>query len=135
MRDRQKLMFVLALAALCGGYPVSQAAAPASNDQVERLGFYVGNWAEAGKMRAAPTGEFVPLTGHETCKWLKGNFAVQCDETVDSEAGSSVATYLLGYDAIAQHYFVFGTDDGGNILSGDGRVEGDEWTWTVQVND
>ena len=86
-------------------------------------------------MRAEPTGDFVPLTGHETCKWLKGDFVVQCDETVDSKAGSSVATYLLGYDAIAEHYIVFGIDDGGNILSGDGRLEGDQWTWAIQVND
>ena len=86
-------------------------------------------------MRAEPTGEFVPLTGHETCKWLKGDFVVQCDETVDSKAGSSVATYLLGYNAIAKQYFVFGTDDGGNILSGDGRLEGDQWTWSTQIND
>jgi hypothetical protein len=134
MRDRRTLMYVLTLAAL-GWHPLSQAAAPASTDQVERLGFYVGNWAEEGRMRADPAGEFVPMTGHETCKWLKGNLVVQCDETVNSKAGSSVATYLLGYDAIARHYFVFGTDDGGNILSGDGRLEGDQWTWTVQVND
>ena len=135
MHPQRKPMFLLSLAVLCGGYLVPQPAATAADDPVALLGFYVGHWATTGRMRAAPDGPFVPLSGHETCKWLKGRRAVQCDETIDSKAGSSVASYILGYDAIARHYVVFGIDDGGNILNGDGRLDGERWTWAVRVND
>lgn len=135
MHIQRKLRFLLPLAALCGLYLMPQPRAMGADDPVARLGFYVGHWSETGRMRAAPEGAYLPLTGHETCKWLTGHRAVQCDETVDSKAGSSVASYFLGHDAIAGHYFVFGIDNGGNILSGKGHLDGDRWTWAVQVND
>ena len=135
MRNLRMSMLVLALAVAGCWSLVSQAAGPAASHPAGQLGFYVGHWAETGRMRAETDGKFVALTGHETCKWLKGHHAVQCDETVDSKAGSSVASYFLGYDAIAKRYVVFGIDNGGNILSGDGRLDGGQWTWAVRVND
>lgn len=135
MHIQRNAMLLFSLAALCSGYLIPQSAVIAANDPAAQLGFYVGHWAETGRMRDAPDGSFVPLTGHETCRWLTGRRAVQCDEPVDSKAGSSVASYILGHDVIAGHYVVFGIDDGGNILTGDGRLDGDRWTWTVQVND
>lgn len=105
----------------------SQAAA--RPPEVQRLGFYVGRWSEAGQMRDDPGKPFQAIRGGETCSWAAGGYAVLCEEKTAGPSGGWEGVYILSYDAAGKQYHVYGTEKPGSNMHAVGRVEGVRWVW------
>lgn len=97
--------------------------------EVQRLGFYVGRWSEAGQMRDDPSKPFQAISGTETCSWAAGGYAVVCEEKTAGPGRGWEGVYILSYDAVGKQYHVYGTEKPGNNIHAVGRVDGDRWVW------
>lgn len=109
----------------------SGAQQPARSPELERLGFYVGRWSEAGQMRDDPAKPFLPIAGGETCSWAAGGYAVLCEEKTTGQGGGWEGVYILSYDPTAQRYHVRGTEKAAADMHAVGHVEGDRWIWVT----
>lgn len=111
-------------------FPLIAASQAASRpSEVQRLGFYVGQWSETGQMRADPAEPFKPVSGGETCSWAAGGYAVVCEEKTAGEGGGWEGAYILSYDAAGKQYHVYGTEKPGSNMHAVGRVDGERWLW------
>ncbi len=106
-----------------------------STPPVKALDFYVGSWTSHGGTRNGPADPWVPVRTWETCSWVIGAHAVECRETARTAGVVSHGIYLLAYDSLAKQFTVYGIDDTGMELSGNGNVEqsSGKWSWALQM--
>jgi hypothetical protein len=73
-------------------------------------------------------------TGTTTCEWVAEGYGVLCKENIAIPAAEPLAdVYLMAYDNEAKNYYFTQVNVGGGVMSGHGTLDGDTWTWTVDL--
>jgi uncharacterized protein DUF1579 len=128
---RWQIVLMLFICVIVSNTLAEEPQKPAS--EVKQLGFYVGKWNELGESRPSGAEAFGKLSGHESCEWFSGGFAVVCRESTMDRSGNSESLYILAYDPGKKVYTVYGTDQTGTIYSGTGTLENGTWRWTAEA--
>ncbi len=126
---------ILVTAALLTAAAAAQAQekkmeAPKPAPEVQKLGFFVGNWTSEGDMKPSPWGPGGKMTGMSHCSWMQGGFFVVCHEEGSGPMGKMNGLGVMGYDAAAKGYTWNGFNSMGENEHAVGSVDGKTWTYT-----
>jgi len=105
---------------------------PKPGPEVQKLGYFAGNWKLEGSMKASPMGPAGNFSGTEHNEWMDGRFFVLMHTTETSSMGSAKGLAVLGYDPKRQVYTYHAFNSMGMAEEATGTVEGETWTWTSE---
>jgi hypothetical protein len=108
-------------------------AMPRPGPEVEKLGYFVGAWTSAGKIKPGPTGEGGATTGRDSCGWMPGKFFVGCMIMSDGPMGRIQTEGIMGWDADKKLYSWTSFDSKGRNETSTGKFEDGTWTWSGQT--
>lgn len=104
--------------------------------ETQKLAVYVGKWdvvgnVPAGAMASAGGGK---THGSTTCEWIADGWGVMCRENIPVPGSSPLKdVYVMAYDDTSKDYFFAQVNVGGGVMSGHGTLDGDTWTWKVDM--
>lgn len=103
--------------------------------EVKKLAVYVGKWTVEGNVPSGAMGSGGGKThGSTTCEWIADGYGVLCNENIPIPGSEPLKdTYVMAYDDTSKDYFFAQVNVGGGVMSGHGTLEGDTWTWTVDM--
>jgi len=132
MRKRMPAMAGALALIGCAALAVAQTppAPPKPGPEVKKLGAFVGKWTSEGEMKPGPMGPGGKVTGTDSCEWISGGFGVMCRENGSMPgAAKMVAMGMMGYDSESKMYTYHEVDSMGEVVTSQGKVDGDTWTW------
>jgi len=103
---------------------------PKPGPEVQKLGFFAGDWTSQSEMKPGPWGPGGKMTGTSHCSWMAGGFFLVCHEDVSGAMGKVTGLGILGYDAASKSYSWNGFNSMGENEHATGSVEGKTWTYT-----
>jgi len=106
---------------------------PKPAPEVQKIGYFVGNWSTEGDMKAGPMGPGGKVTIQEDGKWMDGNFFVFFHSSFKSTMGDGTGIAVMGYDTQENVYTYDEYNSVGEANHFKGTVEGDTWTWTSEI--
>ena len=101
-------------------------------EEHERLGYFVGNWTNEGRINentmGLPTGKF---NGKDKCEWFEGKFAVVCHSEGTGPMGPTKQIGIMSYAAMEGVYTYYGNESTGMAMTTipRGTVEGKSWVY------
>jgi hypothetical protein len=124
------LAAVLLFSAFADVFAQDASGPPKPGPEHAKLAYFVGKWTSEGELKASPYGPPGKFTFTETCGWLPGNFALECNSE-GTMAGMTVkGLSVMSYDAGEGKYIYFESNNMGQNTYSKGTVDGDTWTWT-----
>ncbi len=108
----------------------AQMTAPKPGPEVEKLGYFVGNWTVAGEVKPGPMGPGGKMTGSSDAAWVTGGFFVESREEFKGPPADSSDLSVMGYNPDDKVYTYHAFDNTGHAAYYTGTVDGDTWTWT-----
>jgi hypothetical protein len=107
-------------------------AAPKPGPEHENLKYFVGKWTTTGDEKPSPMGPGGKFTMSDNCELFTGGFFVVCRSSGKRAGVEAHGLGILGYDDQKKVYTYAGIDStmGGQMDTGEGKKEGDVWTYT-----
>ncbi len=105
-------------------------APPTPGPEVQKLGYFVGEWKFEGDSKESAFGPAGKFSGTETCEWFAGGFQVICRSAATGPAGKVTGLSIFAYDREKKEYTAYGIDSTGFSMLAPGTVSGDTWTYT-----
>jgi hypothetical protein len=124
---------IFSVAVLFSGIASAQAPPePKPGPEHENLKFFVGKWTTTGDEKPSPMGAGGKFTMTDSCELFPGGFFVVCRSSGKRAGGPAHGLGILGYDDQQKAYTYTGIDStmGGHMDAGEGKKEGDVWTYT-----
>ncbi len=109
----------------------AEATRPAP--EVEKLGYFVGEWTSSGEVLEGPLGPGGPTRGRDRCQWMAGNFFVACNMGSHGPIGDVTSLAVMGWDAARKVYTWSSFNSVGVAETATGTLSGDTWTWSNDV--
>lgn len=130
--------FKLAVLAISGLLAAAAAAraqekkmeTPKPGPEVQKLGYFVGDWTSEGDAKPGPWGAGGKIMGTSHCSWMSGGFFVVCHEEASGAMGKMHGLGVMGYDAAAKSYTWNGFNSMGENEHAAGSLDGKTWTYT-----
>ncbi len=123
-------VFGLLAAAARGQEKKKTPEPPRPGPEVEKLGYFVGEWTSAGEMKPSSMGPGGKTYGHDRCAWMSGNFFVACNMGSRSPVGARMALGIMGFDAEKKVYTWWSFNSAGAVETATGVLENGTWTWS-----
>jgi hypothetical protein len=127
-----KFVAVLLVGIVCITCAFAQGP-PKPAPEVQKIGYFVGNWSTEGDMKAGPMGPGGKVTIQEDGKWMDGNFFVLFHSSFKSTMGDGTGIAVMGYDTQENVYTYDEYNSVGEANHFKGTVEGDTWTWISEI--
>jgi uncharacterized protein DUF1579 len=130
----KRIVGLIAICVLLPGVSIQAQAPqgpPKPGPEVKRLAYFVGNWKEEGKSLAH--GMSGPVSSTQKWEWLSGGFFIVGHSDNKSPMGSFRIMAVLGYDPESKMYTYNAFDSWGEAIVAKGTVDGDTWTWIIDV--
>jgi hypothetical protein len=127
-----KPRFAFAAAALLAARTLAgapQPGAPQPSPEIQRLGYFVGEWTSESDIHPGAMGSGGKATGQSRCRWLDGNFFVSCNDESTTPMGKMSVLGVLGYDAAKKLYTWSGFNSMGKAETATGTVSDKTWTF------
>ncbi len=124
------------VAVVLAAFALAQApAAPKPGPEVQKLGYFVGQWKFEGDSKASAFGPAGKYSGTETCEWFGGRFQVVCHSQSTGPMGKMTGLSVFAYDPETKDYTIYGIDSTGFSVFARGTVAGNTWTynWTGTI--
>ncbi len=106
---------------------------PKPAPEVEKLGYFVGDWTSSGELVEGPMGPGGKTAGRDRCQWMAGNFFVACNMGSHGPLGDVTGLAVLGWDAARKVYTWWSFNSVGEAEAATGTLAGDTWTWSNDV--
>jgi hypothetical protein len=101
-----------------------------SNPEIQKLGYFLGNWTLSGYMKTSPLGPAGKFTGKQRTAWTPdGLFLASHWEEQRPGTGSDSGNAVYGYDSNAKVYTYRTVNSEGETEESKGTTDGDTWTW------
>jgi hypothetical protein len=107
---------------------------PTPAPELKKLDFMVGSWTSDVEMKPGPMGPGGKMTGTSHAEWMDGKFFLVSHGTFEGFMGKGVETSLMGYDTNKKMYTYDAFNSMGEHDSSLGSVDGDNWTWTSDMD-
>jgi hypothetical protein len=104
---------------------------PRPGPEVKRLAYFLGNWKEEGKSTAH--GMEGPVSSTQKWEWVSGGFFIVGHSDNKSPMGNFKIMVVRGYDPASKMYTLNAYDSWGEVITAEGTVSGDTWTWTSEM--
>jgi hypothetical protein len=127
-----KFVAVLLVGIVCVSDALAQGP-PKPAPEVQRIGYFIGNWTSEGDMKAGPMGPGGKVTIQEEGKWMDGNFFVVFHSSFKGTMGAGTGLAVMGYDTQENVYTYDEYNSVGEANHFKGTVDGDTWTWTSEM--
>jgi len=127
-----KFLAVLLVGIVCLTGASAQAP-PKPAPEVQKIGYFVGNWTSEGDMKATQMGPGGKVSIQEEGKWMDGNFFVVFHSSFKSAMGDGTGIAIMGYDPQENAYTYDEYNSMGEANHFKGTVAGDTWTWTSEI--
>lgn len=132
---RRRRWFVAGGACLAGSLVAAalfaQAPAPPRpGPEVQKLGYFVGEWKFEGEGKDSSFGPGGRFSGTETCEWFAGGFQVICRSEATGPTGKTAGFSVIAYDPETREYTYYTIDSTGFSALARGTVTGETWTYT-----
>jgi len=105
---------------------------PKPGPEVQKLGYFVGNWTSEGDMKENPFG--MPaghFTGNDKCEWFTGGWQVVCHTTGKGPMGPMNGIGIISYNGEEKMYSYYGIDNMGFAEMSKGNQNGNTWVYTA----
>jgi len=134
VKNAVALFLAVFLLCLTVGLVSAQAPSgpPKPGPEHEKLAYFVGKWASEGELKPSAFGPGGKFAITETCDWLPGKFALQCNSDGNISGMPVKGTSIMSYDSAKSTYVYFESNSMGENNYSQGSVNGDTWTWTSE---
>src|SRR5262249_49570070 len=106
---------------------------PTPAPELKKLDYFSGNWKLEGDAKPGPMGPGGKFSGMEHNEWMKGGFfLVSHSDFKGAGMPDAKGLSVMGYDSAKKVYTYQEFNSMGENFSSEGRVEGDNWTWTSE---
>ena len=130
MRYTSRIGFAIAVILLFAIPAHTQTAPPKPGPEVQKLGYFAGNWTLDGEVKPGPAGPGGKMIGSGKYSWLDGGFFLEGrDESHGGGMGDSSDLAVMGYNPDEKVYTYHAFENTGVVSIYTGTVEGDTWTW------
>jgi len=104
---------------------------PTPGPEVQKLGYFVGNWTEKGE--STMHGAVGPVTSTQKWEWMPGGFFVVGHLDTKAPMGAFKMMVVEGYDPESKMYSYTAYDSWGEVITAKGTLSGGTWTWTSEM--
>jgi hypothetical protein len=101
--------------------------------EIEKLGYFQGNWTSAGQMKASPMGPAGETSGRDMCGWMPGGFFMVCRMESQTPSGPIQVLGIMGYDSDKKAYTWASFNSMGMTETATGAVKDGTWTWSNET--
>jgi len=121
---------LLAVATALRGGEKKPPEPPKPAPEVEKLGYFVGEWTSSGELAESPMGPGGKTTGRDRCQWMAGNFFVACNMGSRGPLGDVTGLAVMGWDAGRKVYTWSSFNSLGVAETATGTLDAGTGTWT-----
>ncbi len=128
-RGRIVSVFVLVGVFMTGTLFAQSAPQAKPGPEVQKLGYFVGEWKFEGDSKQSPFGPAGKFSGTDKCEWFDGGFQVVCHSEASGPTGKSTGLSVFAYDPEKKQYTYYAIDSTGFNVLATGTVTGDTWSY------
>ena len=99
--------------------------------ELKKLEYFLGDWFEEGDVKPGPFGPGGRVTMNDHREWMDGKFFILIHSTFTALKGAGTGISFIGYDPNAKVYTYDEFYSQGEAVHSRGRLEGDQWIWTM----
>src|SRR5262245_8043743 len=124
---------LLILAGTASG-DAAAAEQPKPGPEVQKLGYYLGNWRGEGETKGGPFGSPGKLSSTTTCEWFTGGFQLVCRGEETGPTGTRKFLNVRAYDETAKAYTEYGISSFGEAeYNTGGSIVGNKRTFVMNI--